>query len=314
MVFPNASLALTATANYRGDGSLYNIMAFEVSANGDRAFYGDYYTYTEIEVIGAGGGSFEDVIYEYEPQTSDVQGVAVVAGVFDFRGNDGVALYIASFTINGIAYNIKLHDNDRGESGLHRLTEIVNMIIRNDTADLHVLSDPVIPELRDERLTLGAARTDPDFGAYLPADLPPRYNFESAQRFINQETNSLFAFWDTGGMDSISWHISRPTAHDRELIVSISEHEKYDVSLYPIPWADSVPNEIREYFHSPVFLAQDLTKDAIRARTSWADADSGDTPGWRTSQFGVLYDNVLVEVSMRGLSPEQIWEVFEGLK
>ena len=89
----------------------------------------------------------DDCIYEYEPEISYVRGVPVIAGVFDIKKNDGVALYTASFSIGGIAYNINIHDNDVGSSGVSRLTVIVNSIIRDGAADLRVLENPVIPLL-----------------------------------------------------------------------------------------------------------------------------------------------------------------------
>jgi hypothetical protein len=38
----------------------------------------------------------------------------------------------------------------------------------------------------------------------------------------------------------------------------------------------------------------------------------GTAPRWETTQFGVLFGDVLVEVSMTGISPEEIWEMFHG--
>jgi len=314
MIFPDLPFPLSATANYRGDGSLYNIMAYEASANGEPAFYNDFYTATTIEVIGAGGGSMEDVIYEYEPVTTDIWGVPVIAGVFDFKKNDGVALYIAKFTVGDTAYNIKIHDDDAGDSGKDKLSLVVNRIIYlhqiNGSVDLSILNDPVMPELRDEILTLDEARNDPDFGAYLPENIPSRYVFESAQRVINQETDCLFVNWNVG-MDYINWQISKPTEYDFDRIVSADEKEKYDMSLYPIPWAESIPTELWDYVLNPVFRIDELTLDIIKARAYYVENDQGDTPNWRMA-FSVLYDNVIVRVNIKGVTPEQVWEMFAG--
>jgi hypothetical protein len=98
-------------------------------------------------------------------------------------------------------------------------------------------------------------------------------------------------------------------------VVCISEREKYDVSLYPIPWAGSVPIEVHYYFQSPVFLAEEMSLEVISARTRWDDNRRhpdpflGDTSGWRTSQFGILYGDVIVKISASGLTAEQIWNM-----
>ena len=203
-----------ATAHYKGDGSLFSVDVYEISDGGDFATFNEVYTRTEIRV--APGEIVEDVVYEYETKTSDVYGVSVVAGVFDFKKNDGVALFIASFKMDGIAYQIKLHDDDRDYDklipgkGLYRLTVLVNEIIKNGAADLSVLDDPVIPELRDEKLTLDGARSDPDFGSYMPKNIPSGFRFESALRFIDQNTNGLFVYWYKG-LDYIDWRVVEPT-------------------------------------------------------------------------------------------------------
>jgi len=82
-------------------------------------------------------------------------------------------------------------------------------------------------------------------------------------------------------MDSIRWQISKPTDYYRERIVSVSEYEKYDMSLYTISFADSIPSELWEYVYNPVFLAEELTLDIIQARAYWVDRGRSDAPSWR---------------------------------
>ena len=306
-LLPDFGFPVSATANYYGDGSLFSIVLYEVSDNGDAAMHNEFFIRTEIQF--APGAIISCAIYDYEPIESYVSGVPVVAGALDFEPNDGVALYIASFKLDGIAYEIKLHDNDTGYDGVNRLTALVNEIIRNGAVDLSVLGDPVIPELRNERLTLNEALIDPDFGAYLPENVPSQFVFESAQRFINQTANSLIASWHTSSprTNSIRWQISKPTAHDLERIVYASEREKYDMSLYSIPLADSVPAELTEYVFNPVFLAEELTLDIIQARAGLGGR-RGDAAGGHML-FSVFYGDVVIEISINGLSPEQVWEM-----
>ena len=195
--------------------------------------------------------------------------------------------------------------------GNKRLAEIVNGIIRNGAADVSVFENPVIPELRDERLSLAEAYSDFDFGAYLPNNIPSRFSFESAHRFINQDYNGLFVLW-TVGLNNLDWRVSKITDYDRERIVSPDDIVKYDMSLYPIPWFESVPSELRDYVFNPVFHSNDLTLEIIRLRAYWVEQDRGDTPGWRM-RFSVLYGDVVVEVNIKGTSPEQVWDMFLGL-
>ncbi|NLD50762.1 MAG: hypothetical protein GX660_26780, partial [Clostridiaceae bacterium] len=86
----------------------------------------------------------------------------------------------------------------------------------------------------------------------------------------------------------------------------------YDLSLYPIPRADSVPDELREIVNNPVFLIDELTLDTVRART-YEISDSGDEPGARM-RFGVLYGDILVELSIKGATPEAMFEILQKIK
>ena len=180
--------------------------------------------------------------------------------------------------------------------------------MQNGIADMGILAPPVSPVPDGEILTLEESRNDPDFGAFLPANVPSGFSFDHARRVTNQDTDSLFIFWHTGA-DSIHWQISKPTDHDRERIVSVDNREKFDVSLYPIPWAFSVPEELREFVMNPVFFAEDLTLDVIRARTL-SDERRG---GLQVSSFSVLYGDVIITISANGLSPEQVWEMLAEL-
>lgn len=307
-LLPDLRFPISATAHYFGNGTLFDVVVAELTSSGGAAMVDELYLRTVIRF--APGAIVSCAIYNYEPVESEIYDVPVVAGMLDVGIlNDGITLYVATFIIGEIAYSIELYDNETGESGLNRLTEIVSAIIRNGSMDLSILDNPVIPELRDEQVSLSEARSDPDFGEYLPISVPVPFRFDNARRFINQETNSLMTFWGADRAESIRWFVSMPTEHDIAHIVSVHEHEKYDLSLYSIPWAFSVPDEFHYYFQSPVFLAEELTIDVIRARTVWESSRSGATPGWQTSQFSVLYDNVLLTVSMNGVSPEQIWNM-----
>ena len=209
--------------------------------------------------------------------------------------------------LGNIEYRVEL-------SGFHvetdKITEVVNQIIVGGAADLSVLADPEIPELRNEKLTLDEALNDPDFGSFIP-DIPSRFDFDGANRFLNQDSNNLFITWSSyPTFDVINWNISKANNRDRELIVSPDEREKYDLSLYPTPWMDSVPEDIFEFVMQPTFLAEDLTLDMVRARVIHSRSGSGDTV---QIQLNVLYGDIIINVTTTGLSPEQVWDMLVGL-
>ena len=164
-----------------------------------------------------------------------------------------------------------------------------------------------IPDWRSESLTMEQARAE-DLGAYLPQD-PPGFAFESAWRELGQDRDWLRVSW-WQGMDSCSVTVSRP--QEAPGCMDPGDRARYDINLYTIPWADSVPDEIMfGGFQNPVFRVEDLTQEIVAARARWEDQDAGDTDGWRYSQFGVWYEEagILVKYSARGIAPEVLFDL-----
>ena len=250
-----------------------------------------------------------DIILDEKIHISYVHDVAVTAAIhirYDFISGELVPVYAvrANFALDGIAYSVGYSDADQ-EISKARLTELVNQIILGGAADWSAVTDPVVPEIRNEAVTLEQARLDADFGAYMPSSIPPGFIFDSARRTLNQWDNSVRANWHRyPTFDNIFWTVAEPQEHELALIVSASDRHKFDVSLYPIPWAFTVPDEIREYFSNPVFLAEEMTLDIVQARARRDVMDGG----WRIDNFSVLHESgIIVRISGRGVSPEQIW-------
>lgn len=296
--FPTLNESLSAQALYQSDGTLIEVAAF-----------GSLGTEQHLRIRLAEGMVAQTVLIipEEPPHISYVHQVPVTA----FMSGERDSMYFqAEFILDNIAYHVSLIDSE--EAGQQLLTELVNRIIIGGAADLSGLTDPVIPKLRNEQLTLSQARLDPDFGAFLPTNLPPRFGFESAYRFINQDTNSLFVLW-SANLNTIRWEVSRPTSFHLEHIVSANEREKFDMSLYSIPLAASIPDELWQYVQNPVFRADELTLDIVRARAYSTGRGGGGASDQRIMNFSALYGDVVVSVSAGGVTPEQIWEMLEGL-
>ncbi|MDR3278661.1 MAG: hypothetical protein LBT12_07790, partial [Oscillospiraceae bacterium] len=247
-------------------------------------------------------------VYDAEPKITPVDGVDVTAIRFDGRENDGVAFFQAEFVLSGVAYRVELHDSE--EAGGARLSGIVFSIIKSGAADLSALENPDVPELRFDQLTLDAARQEPDFGAFIPNHIPDGFVFESAYRVVRPDTNSLSVHW--GRPDNyLEINISEVRERDLERVVRPDEREKYDMSLYPIPLSESVPNELWEVMTSPVFRSDELTLELVRAR-AYLSGERGESGVWRMD-FSVLFDGALMRVTVKGVSPEQVWDMLREL-
>ena len=105
--------------------------------------------------------------------------------------------------------------------------------------------------------------------------------------------------------------ISRFTEEDAERLVIPAERERYDLSLYPIPRAQSVPDELRQVVNHPVFDAEDLTPELVQARAERLQ-DAGDTDGWRMT-FSVRYGDYLVSVRSKGVTPQWLYRQLSSI-
>lgn len=121
----------------------------------------------------------------------------------------------------------------------------------------------------------------------------------------------LIVNWSKG-IGYIDWRVSSLNGNDKTRITSVGDKKNYDLSLYPIPRADSVPDVLREIVDNPIFLIDELTLDTVRART-YEVSDSGDEPGPRM-RFSVLYGDILVELSIKGASSEAIFDILHQIK
>jgi len=297
-----------AAVAYRADGSLRYVSIGEFIT----ALDPDVPVFANMGIV-VGMGEIPGYVtlpYGGESIISYIHGIPVAAYVHTSEW--GESFFLVDFTIDDINYHITLSGYNLAE-GQERMTKMVNWLVVTGPADLSILLDPVIPELRNEELTLAQAQQDPDFGQFIPTSVPDGFIFSNANRIITTRANHLTVSfmhdvpWQF--RHTIMWSVAVPTAHDLRHIVCVSDHQKYDVSLYPFPWAGTVPREYRDYFHNPVFLANEISLETVQARTWWEDSGRGDTPGWRTHDFSVLHDDVIIRISVHGLSAEQIWEM-----
>jgi hypothetical protein len=116
--------------------------------------------------------------------------------------------------------------------------------------------------------------------------------------------SSLFGIW-TRGYDELSWCVSMLAEEDKQRLTHTEETERYDLSLYPIPRAYSVPEELREVVYNPIFYAEELSSELIWAR-AYKSGEQGDSNGWRMS-FSVLYGDMVVTVHSKGVDPDWIY-------
>lgn len=249
-----------------------------------------------------------DCIIIGDHEASLVHGVSVDGGYFVTNANSkGLRniIYFASFQHGDINYYVELWGAEKEKDALQgEITTVINNIVQGEAADFSAVSLEPIPNWRDDTITQSEAREDEAFGAYLPQNLPAGFGFEAAYRRTDWHSDYLMARWNKG-MAEISWLVSPLQESDKTRMTAVEDTKNYDLSLYPIPRADSVPMELREIVENPIFNSEELTLDVVKAR-AYEVKDAGDVSGARM-RFAVLYGDVLVQITVKGATPEAVF-------
>lgn len=179
----------------------------------------------------------------------------------------------------------------------------------NGKPDFSAVTAETIPEFFDRQLSLQEALDDAQFGAFMLREVPEGFTEESVRRYKDQNQDFLSGLW-TKGLAELRWKVAYYTDADAERLTEIAQTENYDLSLYPIPRADSVPEHLREIVDNPIFKAEELTLETVQKR-AYTVADAGDVEGPRIA-FSVLYGNVVAEIRAKGVDPAWIYEQLQA--
>ena len=211
-----------------------------------------------------------------------------------------------SQSTDGTTEDVKVTENGKVEKGVQEKQQVGAESLSEYCID----SGAPLDNRKD--ITEAQARELTVLGAYVPSMLPTGYTWESGKysAAIDREAESVSLAW-TKGMDYIEIIITKVDAADIQL-TDITAEETYNVHLYDIPYAETLPKEYRTIFDNPVFEAEDLSLELIEKRMKTI-ADAGDTATPR-GNFSVLYEEgVLVKFGGRGTAQE-IWEMFQSIK
>lgn len=155
-------------------------------------------------------------------------------------------------------------------------------------------------------LTWEEARQISGYGKYVDVQLPEGYSYTSGRG----DASSLYVVWNKG-MEEISISCHQADESVSDWLVDVENPQEYDLRLYSIPLCDSVPQELIQQVSNAVFESKDISLQIVEAR-SYQTEDSGDVKGNRT-RIGILYsDNVLVEITGKGPSAEEIYALISS--
>ena len=247
--------------------------------------------------------------------------VRVVSGRYAL-GEEGATSYYATISsLSDTGLSITIEGSSSGEDVVVLLDQMIQQMTasideKNRIGDLSLFSPSQIPQWRDELLTLQQAREDSEFGSHIPSTLPAGFQYEGeqpARRVLGQNQNalSLLAYRTAGGNYS---EISIRYSYDinGRKLVKEDETELYDLAPYPIPWADTMPEQLRDTLEDPLFSAQALTLEMVQRRCYSLD-DQGDTDGIRCCFSVQFVDGVVVRIQTKGLAAEEIFQLVQQM-
>lgn len=151
-------------------------------------------------------------------------------------------------------------------------------------------------------LTHEQALEDELFGSLFPFSAPEGFTAEA----ISRNDDSLAGLWSDGYRE-LYWVVRAWEDADTARVTAASDTENYDLSLYPIPRADSVPEALREIVDDPIFDAGELTQAVVDARTYTGDE------GYACLHFSVKYGELLVTVRAKGVDPAWVYAQLAAL-
>ena len=287
---PAEGMTLSGRAGFDGEGTLLEVFLNVSTSLSD----------TAVSVTVTDGILYRDYILPDEPVSSFCNGV-------EYRVYQSGTYFDADAEIGGYVFQFSMNADTAPPERSKTVFEQVLACFahfESNGPDLSVITPDTIPEYFSYDYSLNQAQSDPDFGSYFLQNIPSGYVEESIRRYKDQTNDALSGLW-CKGYDDLRWKVSFFTEADAARVTSVADTINYDLSLYPIPRADSVPEELREIVDNPIFLAEELTLDAVRAR-AYQITEAGDSNGLRLT-FSVKYGDILVEVRADGLDPEWVY-------
>lgn len=209
----------------------------------------------------------------------------------------------------GLHFSMSCNDEEYGKAVLQAVMECFTWY--DGEPEMDAVEPSRIPEYRHDKMSYEDALEDPDFGRWILKDLPKDFSPGEIYRDIDYYSDELScSFRDESGrfqwcVPNFRWCASRFTENEEDRLVSVSEKEIYDISRYPPPRVETVPREIEMRVKNPIFRIEELTLEAVRLRY-----DEGEINGnpYNDMVFGVLYGDILVEVSTVNMEPEWLYE------
>ena len=166
--------------------------------------------------------------------------------VYQWDNGNGQVTLAADAIINGYSYAFTMQTSTQNvKQAKEDFTRVLECFAyyAEGKPDLSAVVADEIPEWFDKSLSHQEALNDSDFGTFMLREVPSGFVAESIRRYKDQTADYLSGLW-TSGYDELWWKVYTLGEADKDRLTSIEDTENYDLSLYPIPRASSVPEDL----------------------------------------------------------------------
>lgn len=152
------------------------------------------------------------------------------------------------------------------------------------------------------------------YASYIPTSFLPGYAFESASVSKNHDLEAFILSYTDGGYDYIRITIRPYIESDASRMTAAAAIEQYNICEYSIPLADSVPHELYETMHYPIFQAREISEDVLRLRILAVSEQGEDQTQKESMSFSLLCGDMVVEYSIKGakLEPGAVLDMIQS--
>lgn len=147
-----------------------------------------------------------------------------------------------------------------------------------------------------------------DYGQLLPKSMLLGFKFESASIYNSDTTGKRLSFHYRTGYYYIDVYVRGIQPEDEARMVKANEIDKYDITKYTIPFANSVPRSLHDTMDNPIFQAGELTEEILSLR-KYITHEKGDDKGGECMRFAIQCGEYLIEYTIKGNSLDGVFNM-----
>lgn len=157
------------------------------------------------------------------------------------------------------------------------------------------------------RLSEEEAYANETYGRFLPRKLLSGFQFESASIYNSGQTDESMGFLYCRNYNDIRVSVRKYQECDETSLVYVNDEDRYDITKYEIPFADTIPEELRDTMYNPIFLSEEFTENIISRRIVTID-DAGEGTH-QSVVFALKCGEYIVEYSVKSKSMDGVYEM-----